>query len=75
VGEYHAAGLPDDLVRSGLLGMPMRVDQHLDSIVAGRRVDRAQQRVGVRSEPAVDEQRAAVAAHRDDVAARTLEQK
>ena len=65
VREDLAARAADELVRAGLLGMPVRVDQRLDSVVARRGVDGAQQRVGVRGKPAVDHQRAVVAAQRD----------
>src|SRR5204863_135905 len=75
VREDRAAGAADELVRTRLLAVPMRVDQQADSIVARRGVDRAQQRVGARGRAAVDHQRAVVAVHREHVAARDLEQR
>ena len=36
VREDHAARAADGFVRAGLLGMPVRVDQRVDAVVAGR---------------------------------------
>ena len=62
VRENLAARAADELVRAGLLGVPVRVDQRLNSAGSRRGVDGAQQRVRVRGKAAVDHQRAVGAA-------------
>ena len=73
--DDDAATLANRFVGAGLLGMPVRVDQRVDTSGARCLLDCGKQRIGIRRQASVDHERAVGTGHRNDVAARTLKQR